>query len=258
MYNKQQIIENINSSGQYIDAFMLDAFIKNWKIEAIYEDENGVEFYDDDAFEKIKSSIAPKDYSADLVKEEVGVVNYNEQPQEQQEFQEEKQEIVEQLFDNVENNEVQDVQVEYEEIVNEENKEQVEFVENQEVQEEQIVEVINETIENPVVEQVVKNYPENEIKNVTLDITNQTLGVLAESIASKITTDIAKYLKDIDFLQEAMDMGAFKKDNEILAKKVQEIINDNKILVSRIKELESQKTDYVHVFGNIYIKKNSK
>ena len=50
-----------------------------------------------------------------------------------------------------------------------------------------------------------------------------------------------------------MDMGAFKKDNEILAKKVQEIINDNKILVKKLQELENQDNEYVKVFGNIYI-----
>ena len=32
--------------------------------------------------------------------------------------------------------------------------------------------------------------------------------------------------------------------------------NDNKKLVAKIQELESQKTDYIKVFGNIYVKKN--
>ena len=39
---------------------MLDAFIKNWKLEAIYEDENGVEFFDEEALDKIRTSLAPK------------------------------------------------------------------------------------------------------------------------------------------------------------------------------------------------------
>ena len=71
MYNKQQIIEQISSNGQYIDAFMLDAFIKNWKIEAIYEDENGIEFFDDDALDKIKTSLAPNEYKENYVHENI-------------------------------------------------------------------------------------------------------------------------------------------------------------------------------------------
>lgn len=240
MYNKQQIIEQISSNGQYIDAFMLDAFIKNWKIDAIYEDENGVEFFDEDALDKIKTSLAPNEYKENYVHENI---IHDEQQTEQSEPTE----------NTDENLTEQNVEVQYE------------TIEKEEVFEETQVEVIEPAVEQgtetPIVveNQIVETpKPEPEIKNVTLDITNQTLGVLAESIASKITEDIAQYLKNTDLLQEAMDMGAFKKDNEILAKKVQEIINDNKILVARIKELESQKSDYIQVFGNIYVKKNTK
>lgn len=250
MYNKQQIIEQISSNGQYIDAFMLDAFIKNWKIEAIYEDENGVEFFDDDAVEKIKTSLAPNEYKENYVHENIIV---EEQHTEQTETTNE--EITS-----------ENVEIQYETIEKNEDNEENEVIQEEIVEEPQI-EILEKNVEvpvvveNPITENQVIETPkiEPEIKNVTLDITNQTLGVLAESIASKITEDIAQYLKNTDFLQEAMDMGAFKKDNEILAKKVQEIINDNKILVAKIKELESQKTDdYIHVFGNIYVKKNTK
>lgn len=243
MYNKQQIIEQISSNGQYIDAFMLDAFIKNWKIEAIYEDENGIEFFDDDALDKIKTSLAPNEYKENYVHENI----IHNEPQTEQTGQSEPTENTD------ENLTEQNVEVQYE------------TIEKEEVFEETQVEVIEPSIEQstetPIIveNQIIETQKsEPEIKNVTLDITNQTLGVLAESIASKITEDIAQYLKNTDLLQEAMDMGAFKKDNEILAKKVQEIINDNKILVAKIKELENQKTDYIQVFGNIYVKKNTK
>lgn len=228
MLNKEKIIEIINSSGSYIDKFMLDAFIKNWKIEAIYEDENGVEFFDDDALEKIKSGISPKEYPQDIQHEQI--INESSDTTEQQGMPEGE-------------NKNAEVEVHYETIDNSQKQEVLEPEKEDNIQ--QIIPTDN-----------TKNYQETEIKNVTLDITNQTLGMLAESIAGKITADIAKFIKNTDFLQEAMDMGAFKKDNEILAKKVQEIINDNKILVSKIQELEAKEDKYIKVFGNIYVKKN--
>lgn len=222
MYSKENIIEIIKNDGQYIDAFMLDAFIKNWKIDAIYEDENGVDFFDDEALEKIKNGIAPKEYHEELAQ-------HDEIPQEQN---------IEQQQTNENCAEVQ-----------------YETIEPQKYENPAETSVI---VSEPQIVEPSKNCQEPEIKNVTLDITNQTLGVLAEAIAGKITADIAKFIKNTDFLEEAMNMGAFKKDNEILAKKVQEIINDNKVLVAKIQELESQKDDYIKVFGNIYVKKNSK
>ena len=44
MFSKQQIIDTLNSEDLFIDNFLLEAFIKNWKIEPIYEDAQGVEF----------------------------------------------------------------------------------------------------------------------------------------------------------------------------------------------------------------------
>ena len=60
MYNKQQIIDTLNNEDIFIDNFILDAFIKNWKIEPIYEDAQGVEFFDDMAIEKIRNGILQK------------------------------------------------------------------------------------------------------------------------------------------------------------------------------------------------------
>ncbi|UKI40583.1 MAG: hypothetical protein L6V95_10475 [Candidatus Melainabacteria bacterium] len=44
MYSKADIIKKLSSEGQFIDNFILDAFIKNWHIDPIYEDESGIEF----------------------------------------------------------------------------------------------------------------------------------------------------------------------------------------------------------------------
>lgn len=60
MFNKEKIIELITQDGLFIDNFILEAFIKNWKIDPIYEDENGVEYFDEMTVEKIKEGISGK------------------------------------------------------------------------------------------------------------------------------------------------------------------------------------------------------
>ena len=55
MFNRETILKNLNTENYYIDNHSLDLFLEDWKIESIYEDEDGLEFYDDLALEKIKS-----------------------------------------------------------------------------------------------------------------------------------------------------------------------------------------------------------
>ena len=93
-----------------------------------------------------------------------------------------------------------------------------------------------------------------ELKNVTLDISNQTLTVLAESIARKITSDVSEFLKNTDLIEDAIHLGEYKKDNELLLAKVEELIADNKVLIEKIRLLEQENKLYVKLFGNIYMK----
>lgn len=209
MLSKQDIIRAVNDDDNFVDSFILDAFIKNWKIEAIYEDENGVEYYDDLALAKIKSALMSKQEDE---KEFYSIENISND------------------FDNAET-------------------------------EEHIVEQPIEAKEVTVVQQELVDISqgENSIepKSLTLDITNQTLAVLAQSIAEKITGDISGYLKKNEWLEEAFEAGTYKKDNEILASKFKELLDDNKILIQKIKELESDMASYQKVFGNVYVKKNN-
>ena len=66
MYNKEQIIEIINNENFYIDNFIFDAFVKNWKIEEIYEDANGVRYYDNSALSYIREGLNGKTPVVDL------------------------------------------------------------------------------------------------------------------------------------------------------------------------------------------------
>ena len=60
MFNRESILQNLNSENYYIDKHSLDLFLNDWKIDSIYEDEDGLEFYDDLSLEKIKRGISLK------------------------------------------------------------------------------------------------------------------------------------------------------------------------------------------------------
>lgn len=229
MFNKEKIIEILNSEDLFIDNFILDAFIKNWKIEPIYEDANGIEFFDEMAVEKIRNGIKqkePKNEINIMNKDDITPVDMTVEIPETP--QEEGKEFV---------REIAETQI----IPPQENGEQTQnFQDPQELP----VAVLNE----------VNREVENELKNVTLDISNQTLAVLAESIARKITSDVADYIKQTDFIEDAVQLGEYKKDNQILVNKLEEILSDNKILIKRIEELEKERNSFVKLFGNIYVK----
>src|SRR5574344_579628 len=60
MYTKEDILKKLNADNYYIDINALDTFIKEWKIDAIYENMEGEEFFDDAAIAKIKKGISLK------------------------------------------------------------------------------------------------------------------------------------------------------------------------------------------------------
>lgn len=239
MFSKEKIIEILNSEDVFIDKFILDAFIKNWKIEPIYEDADGIEFFDEMAIEKIRNGIKQKQPKC-----EINIMD--------------KDEIT-----------PVDMAVEMPEITSEQTTEQESPVQPElESQCEHTPESAQEIFEQstPVIEVTdpkelpvtildeVNKEVENELKNVTLDISNQTLAVLAESIARKITYDVADFIKKTDFIEDAVQLGEFKKDNQLLLEKIDELVSDNKILIKRIEELEKDRSSYVKLFGNIYVK----
>lgn len=235
MFSKEKIIEILNSEDLYIDNFLLEAFIKNWKIEPIYEDANGTEFFDDMAIEKIRNGIKQKQPKCEINimdKDEIKPVDMAVEISEQAEN-----------FD-LPQNEQENTPQEPEQSQPEE--EAVPVAQAEPVQEvtELPVAILNE----------VNKEVENELKNVTLDISNQTLAVLAESIARKITYDVADFIKKTDFIEDAVQLGEYKKDNQILLQKIDELISDNKILIKRIEELEKDNKCFVKLFGNIYVK----
>ena len=194
MFNRESILKNLNAENYYIDNHSLDLFLEDWKIESIYEDEDGLEFYDDLALEKIKKGISLKaqGYSDEQIITKLSrmeaKVEKNEEP-------------------------VKPVQPVILSDTAEENHTSTEMT----IKEENTPEII----------------PQG--KSFTLDVSSQTLQMLAEAVAKKISDDIT----NSDMATRLIEAGGYKKDNEILAKQVKELLEHNKELSQRIEQLES-------------------
>ena len=195
MFNRESILKSLNSENYYIDNHSLDLFLEDWKIESIYEDEDGLEFYDDLALEKIKKGISLK------------AQGYSD----------------EQIITKLSRMEAKV----------EKNDEPVKPVQPV------ILSDSNEDNQNNSAEMVVKEETAPEIipqgKSFTLDVSSQTLQMLAEAVAKKISDDIT----NSDMATRLIEAGGYKRDNEILAKQVKELLEHNKELSKRIEQLES-------------------
>jgi hypothetical protein len=210
MFNRESILKNLNTENYYIDKHSLDLFLSDWRIESIYEDESGLEFYDDLALEKIKRGISLKAQGftdeqiiTKLAKIEAQVEKYDEPPKPVQPV------ILDENGDEIEGK--------LEEVAN-----SLAVQEAQQIQE-----------QNQYQPEVI---PQG--KSFTLDVSSQTLQMLAEAVAKKISDDI----QSSDLTTKLIEAGGYKRDNEILAKQVKELIEHNKELSKRIEQLESQES----------------
>ena len=198
MFNRETILKNLNTENYYIDNHSLDLFLEDWKIESIYEDEDGLEFYDDLALEKIKKGISLKaqGYSDEQIIAKLSrmeaKIEKNEEPAKP------VQPLI--VSDLLEENTAASTDVA--------------------VKEETQTEII----------------PQG--KSFTLDVSIQTLQMLAEAVAKKISDDIT----NSDMATRLIEAGGYKRDNEILAKQVHELLEHNKELSKRIEQLESHES----------------
>ena len=198
MFNRETILKNLNTENYYIDNHSLDLFLEDWKIESIYEDEDGLEFYDDLALEKIKKGISLKaqGYSDEQIIAKLSrmeaKIEKNEEPAKP------VQPLI--VSDLLEENTAASTDVA--------------------VKEETQTEII----------------PQG--KSFTLDVSSQTLQMLAEAVAKKISDDIT----NSDMATRLIEAGGYKRDNEILAKQVHELFEHNKELSKRIEQLESHES----------------
>jgi CRISPR/Cas system-associated endoribonuclease Cas2 len=179
MYNKRDIVKILNEFNYFIDEITLSSFIKNWKIDAMYEDEDGVEFFDNLAIAKLKKGISLKSqgYANDQITFHVKKLLEEKTPAE------EKQK-----------------------------------------------EIIEKSVSSAA-----------ELQNLTIDVTGQTLQMLADAVAAKITSGIKEQIQNSEFVTQLLEDGSLKQDNENLVKQVEELTEDNKKLAKRVEELEKNK-----------------
>ena len=188
MFNRETILKNLNSENYYIDKHSLDLFLQDWKIDSIYEDEDGLEFYDDLSLDKVKKGISLK--AQGFSDEQIITKLQKIEPK------------IEKREDPVQPILVKD------------------YLSTPDEEEE---------------EHIVTDLTPQANKSFTLDVTSQTLQMLAEAVAKKISDDIT----NSDMATRLIEAGGYKRDNEILAQQVKELLNHNKELTERIEQLES-------------------
>lgn len=205
MFNRETILKSLNTENYYIDKHSLDLFLQDWKIDSIYEDESGLEFYDDLALEKIKKGISLKaqGYSDEQI---IVKLQRMEAKVEKTQEAEHKHEPIQPIL-------VRD----YISVPEEEEK-PIEIVQKVEPE-----------------GNIVTDLTPKAEKSFTLDVSSQTLQMLAEAVAKKISDDIT----NSDMATKLIEAGGYKRDNEIMAKQIQELLEHNKELSARIEQLES-------------------
>lgn len=191
MFNRETILKTLNSENYYIDKHSLDLFLHDWKIESIYEDEDGLEFYDDLALDRIKKGISLK---AQGYSDEQIIIKLQKVEPKIEKTEEPVQPIL-------------------------------------------VKDYLETPPEEVIDEQSTEVVPKQE-KSFTLDVSSQTLQMLAEAVAKKISDDIT----NSDMATRLIEAGGYKRDNEILAKQIQELLEHNKELSERIEQLESHQT----------------
>ena len=195
MFNRESILKSLNAENYYVDKHSLDLFLYDWKIDSIYEDESGLEFFDDLSLEKLKKGISLKaqGYSDEQI---ITKLQKMEAKVEKKETNEPVQPILVKDF----------------------------------LTEDVITEEKTAIAEDCTTDLTIKTE-----KSFTLDVTSQTLQMLAEAVAKKISDDIT----NSDLATRLIEAGGYKKDNEIMAKQIQELLAHNKELSERIEQLES-------------------
>ncbi len=92
VYTKNEILQNLASKGYFIDSYTLDTFFKKWQIEAIFEDEQGSEFYDKNTLDIVLNNL----FNMQKEKEE-----QEEKEKEKKEQEEREKEIIQSKIDSI-------------------------------------------------------------------------------------------------------------------------------------------------------------
>lgn len=178
MFTIVNIVEKLNFFDIECDMEEVEKLIKSLRLEPIFENEQGELYYDDEAYEAIKSYLAVKKPQPKLETQEVQIIQ----------------------------------------------------------------------TETTLVE------ANSQQTALSVDNTGKNVEIIANTISKRITADITDFIRKNISTEEAFKAGVFKRDNEILSKKLQDTINDNKKLIEKLRQLEYEIHKFHPVFGNIYVK----
>lgn len=179
MFTIINIVEKLNFFDIECDTEEVEKLIKSLRLEPIFENEQGELYYDDEAYESIKSYIEVRKVKPKTLAKEA-----------------------------------------------------------------QIVEEISGSL-----------VPTSNTQTaLSVDETGKNVEIIADTISKRITADITDFIRKNISTEEAFRAGVFKRDNEILSKKLQDTINDNKKLIEKLRQLEYEIHKFHPVFGNIYVK----
>lgn len=178
MFTIVNIVEKLNFFDIECDMEEVEKLIKSLRLEPIFENEQGELYYDDEAYEAIKSYLVVKKPQPKI-----------------------------------------------------------------ETQEAQIIQTETTLVE-----------ANSQQTALSVDNTGKNVEIIANTISKRITADITDFIRKNISTEEAFKAGVFKRDNEILSKKLQDTINDNKKLIEKLRQLEYEIHKFHPVFGNIYVK----
>ncbi len=65
VFSKNDILQKLAQDGFFVDYLTLGSFLQKYKIEAIFEDENGNEFFDKSAYDVLVSNVLKKPFTTD-------------------------------------------------------------------------------------------------------------------------------------------------------------------------------------------------
>jgi hypothetical protein len=139
------------------------------------------------------------------------------------------------------------------------------ILKEQDNSDEEIIRIINKTVANasnlPVSAKKTKienQEPpkEEKLENITIDVTGQTLALLADSIAEKITKDLTRKININNNSQPNTYYDKLKKDNQTLASQVEKLLEDNKKLSENISVLLEERSKFKKLYGAFYIKQD--
>lgn len=103
VYTKSEILQNLASKGYFIDAYTLDTFFKKWQVEAIFEDEQGSEFYDKNTLDLVLNNLfnMQKEKEAKEKEEQEKKEKEEKEKKEREEREEREKEIIQSKIDSI-------------------------------------------------------------------------------------------------------------------------------------------------------------